>query len=86
MIKKMKNNLFKKSMSVFLACLMILSCWVFVPGEHNHASAASDDGTSVSSDLNADDSIIEMEEKAIISDADNDDNELSAEKSEQNSV
>ncbi len=37
----MKNKLFKKSMSVFLAVLMILSSWVFVPGEHNHASAAA---------------------------------------------
>lgn len=37
----MKNNLFKKSMSVFLSVLMILSCWVFVPGEHNHAEAAA---------------------------------------------
>ena len=36
----MKNNLFKKSMSVFLSVLMIMSCWVFVPGEHNHAEAA----------------------------------------------
>ncbi|MBQ7005498.1 MAG: hypothetical protein IJN68_03620 [Clostridia bacterium] len=31
----MKNNLFKKSMSVFLAVLMLMSCWVWVPGEHN---------------------------------------------------
>ena len=31
----MKNNLFKKSMAVFLSVLMILSCWVWVPGEHN---------------------------------------------------
>lgn len=46
------------------------------------ASAASDDGTSVSSDLNADDSIIAMDEETIISDADNDD-ELSVKKSEQ---
>lgn len=37
----MKNNLFKKSMSVFLTALMLLSCWVFVPGEHNHAEAAA---------------------------------------------
>lgn len=37
----MKNNLFKKSMSVFLSVLMIMSCWVFVPGEHNHAEAAA---------------------------------------------
>ncbi len=36
----MKNKLFKKSMSVFLSVLMIMSCWVFMPGEHNHASAA----------------------------------------------
>ena len=37
----MKNKLFKKSMSVFLTALMLLSCWVFVPGEHNHAEAAA---------------------------------------------
>ncbi len=37
----MKKTYFKKSMSVFLACLMILSCWVWVPGEHNHAEAVS---------------------------------------------
>lgn len=43
----MKNNLFKKSMSVFLSVLMIMSCWVFVPGEHNHASAADLEAASV---------------------------------------
>ena len=43
----MKNNLFKKSMSVFLAVLMIMSCWVWTPGiaEHNHASAVATDTT-----------------------------------------
>ena len=69
---KMKINKWIIFMLLLLSIVMI-----------GAASAASDDGTSVSSDLNADDSIIEMEEKAIISDADNDDNELSAEKSEQ---
>lgn len=39
----MKNNPLKKSLSVFLAVLMLLTSWVWVPGEHNHASAA--DGT-----------------------------------------
>ncbi|MEE1320418.1 MAG: InlB B-repeat-containing protein, partial [Acutalibacteraceae bacterium] len=38
----MKNTHFKKAMSLFLTVLMILSCWVWVPGEHNHASAAND--------------------------------------------
>ncbi len=38
----MKKTYFKKSMSVFMAVLMILSCWVFVAPEHNHASAAYD--------------------------------------------
>ncbi len=47
----MKKTYFKKSMSVFLACLMILSCWVWVPGEHNHALAA--DGTVNPSALTA---------------------------------
>jgi hypothetical protein len=42
----MKNNLFKKSLSVFLAVLMVLSCWVWVPEihDHSHADAA---GTAV---------------------------------------
>ncbi len=31
----------KKTLSVFLAVLMLMTCWVFVPGEHNHASAAN---------------------------------------------
>ncbi len=35
----MKNNLFKKSMSVFLTALMLLSCWVFVPEVHEHLEA-----------------------------------------------
>ncbi len=47
----MKKTYFKKSMSVFLACLMILSCWVWFPGEHNHALAA--DGTVNPSALTA---------------------------------
>ncbi len=38
----MKKNLFKKSMSVFLSILMLMSAWVFVPGEHQlEAEAAS---------------------------------------------
>ena len=44
----MKNNPLKKSLSVFLAVLMILSSWVWVPGEHNHASAAERVDTTVS--------------------------------------
>ncbi len=37
----MKNNLFKKSLSVFLAVLMLLTGWVGVPTEvHNHAANA----------------------------------------------
>lgn len=35
----MKKTYFKKSLSVIMAVLMIMSCWVFVPGEHNHAEA-----------------------------------------------
>ncbi len=31
----------KKTLSVFLAVLMLMTCWVFVPGEHNHAMAVS---------------------------------------------
>ena len=38
----MKNKTFKKSLSVIMAVLMLLSCWVFVPGEHNHVSAANE--------------------------------------------
>ena len=52
---KMKINKWIIFMLLLLSIVMI-----------GAASAASDDGTSVSSDLNADDSIIEMEEKAII--------------------
>jgi len=37
----MKNKTFKKSISVFLSVLMILSCWVWTPLEHNHVSAAT---------------------------------------------
>ena len=39
----MKNKTLKKSLSVFLSVLMVLSCWVFAPHEHNHALAATDD-------------------------------------------
>lgn len=39
-MKKTKLYL-KKSLSVLMAVLMVLTAWVFVPGEHNHASAAS---------------------------------------------
>ncbi len=37
----MKNNLFKKSVSVFLAVLMLLSCWVWAPEMSGGASLAS---------------------------------------------
>lgn len=40
----MKKNYFKKSLSLIMTVLMLMSCWVFVPGEHNHASAAADVG------------------------------------------
>ncbi len=30
----MKKNYFKKSLSLVLTVLMLMSCWVFVPGEH----------------------------------------------------
>lgn len=36
----MKKTYFKKSLSVIMAVLMIMSCWVFVAPEHNHADAA----------------------------------------------
>ncbi len=39
---KMKKNFWKTSkkvLSVFLAVLMLMSAWVFVPGEHDHAHA-----------------------------------------------
>ncbi len=35
----MKKNYFKKSLSLFLTVLMIMSCWVFIAPEHNHADA-----------------------------------------------
>ena len=41
----MKNNLFRKSLSVFLAMLMVLSCWVFVPEVHEHSHASAADAT-----------------------------------------
>ena len=37
----MKNRPFKKVLSVFLAVLMIMSAWVWVAPEHNHASAVA---------------------------------------------
>lgn len=36
----MKNNIFKKSLSVFMAVMMLLSCWVFIAPEHAHAATA----------------------------------------------
>lgn len=37
-----KSKLYaKKTLSVFMAVMMLMSAWVFIPGEHNHASAAS---------------------------------------------
>ncbi|MBR3817401.1 MAG: InlB B-repeat-containing protein [Clostridia bacterium] len=42
----MKKNLFKKSMSVFLSVLMLMSCWVFFPGMVTfEAGAAATDTT-----------------------------------------
>lgn len=42
----MKKNLFKKSMSVFLSVLMLMSCWVFFPGMLSiEADAAATDTT-----------------------------------------
>lgn len=38
----MKKKIFVKSMSVFLAVLMILSVWTFVPGVYNMASCADE--------------------------------------------
>ena len=37
----MKNNLFKKSIAIVMTVMMLMTCWVFVPGEHNHAEAVS---------------------------------------------
>ena len=37
----MKKTNFKKALSVFLSVLMLMSCWVFVPGDHNSVSALS---------------------------------------------
>jgi len=41
MTQKMKNNLFKKSMAVFLSVLMILSCWVWVAPTEAEAAATT---------------------------------------------
>lgn len=41
-----KKLLAKKTLSVFMAVMMLMSCWVFVPAEHNHAGAI-DAGDSV---------------------------------------
>lgn len=38
-MKKKHLTYGKKALSVFLAVLMLMTCWVFFPGEHNHASA-----------------------------------------------
>lgn len=38
----MKKNFFKKSFSVFLAVLMLMSSWVFVTGDYNKASCADE--------------------------------------------
>ena len=34
-------NVSRKVLSVFLAILMVLTSWVWLPGEHNHASAGT---------------------------------------------
>lgn len=39
-MKKFLLKAGKKTLSVFLACLMLMTCWVFVAPEHNSASAA----------------------------------------------
>ncbi len=39
----MKNKTFKKSLSVIMAVLMLMTSWVFFPGEHNHVSAANEE-------------------------------------------
>lgn len=49
MKKKHLTNM-KKTLSVFLTVLMIMTCWVFVPGEHNHASAIATDTTYAKAD------------------------------------
>lgn len=47
-----KSKLYaKKTLSVFLAVMMLMSAWVFVPGEHNHASAVA--ATTVASANNS---------------------------------
>lgn len=38
-MKKFLLKAGKKTLSVFLACLMLMTCWVFVAPEHNHAEA-----------------------------------------------
>ena len=40
----MKKTNFKKVLSVFLTILMVMSCWVFVPGEHKIEVEAADYG------------------------------------------
>lgn len=40
-MKKFLLKAGKKTLSVFLACLMLMTCWVFVAPEHNHAEAVS---------------------------------------------
>ena len=37
----MKKNYFKKSLSLILTVLMIMSCWVFMPGEHQIEAEAA---------------------------------------------
>ena len=37
----MKKNYFKKSVSLVLTVLMLMSCWVFVPGEHQIEAEAA---------------------------------------------
>ena len=45
----MKKTMFKKSISLMLTVLMVLSCWVFFPGMVPEASAVSQDASSVTS-------------------------------------
>ncbi len=46
----MKNKSFKRSLSVIMAVLMLMSCWVWVPGEHKIVVEAAD---NLASTINA---------------------------------
>lgn len=42
----------KKTLSLMLTVLMLMSCWVFVPGEHNKAVAADDESATAAINKN----------------------------------